>query len=265
MGVGGVMVAAVRMGFGRATRWSFGGRAWASGVAAGMVLAGAAIVLLAWTVDSSPTGTSSNADVRDGDLDDSAHIIVTADGSTIFGAPFRLLVAAPADVAASRADAAARQPSGGSHATGSAVDPGPRPRPVTGGGTSTPTPATPAPTTGGGDSSGAGPAPDPGATPPPGPMPIPAPPSGGTGTPAAGIKVAVTAPGATASVVSITHVDASSSTSAGTTVAVTLPVASVSASLTGGSATATTATPGPATVTAGGITLDVPLLGTLLG
>ncbi len=269
MGVGGVMVAAVRMGFGRATRWSIGGRAWASSLAAGMVLAGAAVLLLAWSVEPAGEAPPSDANVREVDFDDPARIIVTADDPTIFDAPLR--PAAPRTTVAS--DAA--PPRGTSSGTRGGSDRAPRP--ATGGTsaptptptTSTPTPTTPAPTTGGGTTIGGGSIPDPGTT----PTPTPNPPAGGSGS--SGIKVTVNESTTTLSVgagIDIT----SGRSSGGTIVSATVQSPSTSTTMTTNSTTTTSVSAGTtsatvstststATVTAGGITLTVPLLGTVTG
>lgn len=232
MGVGGVMVTAVRMGAGRAARGSRAGRAWASTLAAGMVLAGAAVVLLAWSVDPASEVAATPPASYEVDVDDSSSIVVTPDGS-VFDTPLRRAVSAGAP--ASGGDAAtpdaAPATTGRPAAAPGAAGPGSR------GETSTPTPTRPAPTptapaptggggtkagtTGGSGGGSTGPKP----TPPPVVVPptTPPPPTGGTVT--AGANV-------TASVGSVVGVQAS---------------------------------PESATVTAGGITVKVPLLGASLG
>jgi hypothetical protein len=235
-----------------------------------MVLAGAAVLLLAWSVEPAVDAPASNVDVREVDFDDPARIFVTDDDRTIFDTPLRPVVAArdtPRD--APRTTTAGR-PQRGTIGGGRGTDPGTRPKPVTGGGTSTPTPTvptptTPAPTTDGGTSIGGGSVPDPGTTPPPSPTPHP--PTGGVGTPNSGIKVVVTGSGTTITVGAGIGVSTGRNAVESVVAAVVPPAdtgstASTTTSVTAGS-TSVTLDPSTssATVTAGGITLTVPLLG----
>jgi hypothetical protein len=272
------MVAAVRMGFGRASRWSFGGRAWASGFAAAMLLAGAALVLLVWSVDPAGRALAPPADAGDVDVDDSAGIFFTPEEGTIFDAPLQPLVVAPtrtAEPIAPRESRTSVVPERRAGTSGGATS-GERPAPVRTPGTSTPTPVqpvptTPAPTPGGGTSTGGTP-PGGGGTPgvPGGTPGTPRPPApvGSSDAPVAGVQVQVTNTGTGASI----NVGAGTGTARSTVnsvITVTPPTettpASTTVQATVGESVSLDASPTSATVTAGSITVTVPLLRPLLG
>lgn len=247
------MVAAVRMGFGRATRWTVGSRAWASSLAAGMMLAGAAVLLLAWSVEPAVHVPGTRVDVREIDLDDPARIIVTADEPTIFDTPLRSTP--PRATPVSDRDASGR--------SDSAPDPGTRPAPITGTVTppppaptpTAPAPTPPAPTTDGGATDEGGSTPNPGSNPNPGGNGNNGNDGkGGNGKPGSDVKVQVSANGN----VTAAAGEASLEFASGFVVA-SAPGVSVTSSTTIDTTTST------ATVTAGGITRTVPLTGTSLG
>lgn len=176
MGVGGVMGAAVRTGFGRIARRVLGGPAWVSGLAAGMMLVGAAVLLLVWSVEPPDPNAPTIVDTREVDLDpETGSTILTTEGAPAFGAPFRSL--------SPRVPATDEPPQRGVLAAHPASVP-PSPPPTTDGGAgtqqppATPDPADPAPTTGSGSDAGNDVVLSP-PTPAPTPAPTPVPSAGG--------------------------------------------------------------------------------------